>query len=187
VEIGQGLVTQIQQVAAYVLNVPMSLIYVECVSTGVMPNATSTGGSTGTPYNAEVVKQTGQKLAARLSAFAQQMRLEQGDDWCKQQRIDYWNYPETGWQTKVPSAGAGSSEVLIWQKLVSLAYSKRVELTCAFTAKIQGGTVPVPCMTYKPRDAQPTLPGIKPGPEAPISGPVDSFVGFTYSAACSVV
>lgn len=187
VEIGQGLVTQVQQVAAYVLNVPMSLIYVESVSTGIMPNATSTGGSTGTPYNAEVVKQTCEKLAARLAEFARQMRLEQGDDWCKQQLIDYWNYPDTGWQTKVPSNGPGSSEVLIWQKLVSLAYSKRVELNCAFTAKIQGGTVPVPCMTYKPRDAQPTLPGIKPGPLAPISGAVDSFVGFTYSAACSVV
>jgi xanthine dehydrogenase/oxidase len=187
VEIGQGLTTQVQQVASYVLNVPMGLIYVESVSTGVMPNATSTGGSTGTPYNAEVVKQTCQKLAARLNEFGQQMRLEQGEDWCKQQLIDFWNYPDTGWATKVPSAGPGSKQVLIWQKLVSLAYAKRVELTCSFTAKIEGGSTPVPCMTFKARELQPTLPGVKPGPEVPVTGAVDSFVGFTYSAACSVV
>lgn len=78
VEIGQGLTTQVQQVACYILNVPSSLLRIENVSTAVLPNATSTGGSTGTPYNAEVVKQTCQKLQARLMAFGYQMLKEQG-------------------------------------------------------------------------------------------------------------
>ena len=72
VEIGQGLVTQAQQVAAYVLNVPMEMIYIDNVNTGIMPNPTSTGASTGTPYTAEAVKQTCQELRERLMEFGYQ-------------------------------------------------------------------------------------------------------------------
>jgi xanthine dehydrogenase/oxidase len=161
--------------------VPTSLIRIENVSTSVMPNATSTGGSTGTPYNAEVVKQTSEKLQARLMAFGYQMRKEQGNDWCKQQGIDFWNYPDTGWNTQLPD-----STTLIWQRLVALAYSQRVDLTCSFTAPIRGGETPVPAFTYKDERNQPSLPGIASG-DVKIGGEVDSFVGFTYSAACSVV
>lgn len=187
VEIGQGLVTQVQQVASYVLNVPMELIYVENVSTGVMPNATSTGGSTGTPYNAEVVKQTCQKLHARLAEFAHRLRKENGEEWCRQQQIDYWNHPDTGWATKL-SEGPNGRESLMWQKLVHLAYAQRVELLCSFSAQIQGGSTSVPNVTFKPRDDQRPLPGIELAPgDKPITGEVDSFVGFTYSAACAVV
>jgi xanthine dehydrogenase/oxidase len=181
VEIGQGLTTQMLQVASYILNVPTDLIRIENVSTSVMPNATSTGGSTGTPYNAEVVKQTSQKLQARLMAFGYQMLKDQGNGWCKKAGIDFWNYPDTGWNTQLPG-----STTLIWQKLVALAYANRIDLTCSFTAPIRGGEAPVPAFTYKPEDQQPTLPGIESG-GVTIGGEVDSFVGFTYSAACSVV
>jgi len=169
------------QVACYILNVPSSLVRIENVSTSVMPNATSTGGSTGTPYSAEVVKQTSQKLQARFMAFGYQMLKEQGNEWCKKNGIDFWNHPDTGWNTELPG-----SKVLIWQKLVALAYANRVDLTCSFTAPIRGGETQVPAFTYKDEGAQPSLPGITPGGVAPC-GAVDSFVGFTYSAACSVV
>lgn len=181
VEIGQGLTTQVLQVASYILNVPTSLIRIENVSTSVMPNATSTGGSTGTPYNAEVVKQTSEKLQARLMAFGYRMLKEQGNAWCKKNGIDFWSYPDTGWNTQLPD-----STTLIWQKLVALAYSQRVDLTCSFTAPIRGGETPVPAFTYKDEGSQPSLPGIAPG-GVKVGGEVDSFVGFTYSAACSMV
>ena len=42
-------------------------------------------------------------------------------------------------------------------------------------------------MTFKPQDQQPNIPGITRNPNAPLGGVVDSFVGFTYSAALSVV
>ncbi|MFS8068526.1 MAG: molybdopterin cofactor-binding domain-containing protein, partial [Byssovorax sp.] len=203
VEMGQGLVTQALQVTSYVLNVPMSLIQIENVSTSVMPNATSTGGSTGTPYTAEVIKQTCQKLQARLAAFGYQMLKEQGNDWCKKQNIDFWNYPPTdsapnGWAHKINDPHNAASTTLIWQKLVALAYANRVDLTCSFTAPIRGGEAAVPALTYKTYGNQPTLPGVVPAvpPIDPhtglpnttlvISG-ADSFVGFTYSAACAVV
>ena len=76
---------------------------------------------------------------------------------------------------------------LVWQNVVGLAYSNRVSLVQAFTAKIKGGTVPVPAMTFKPMSDQPTIPGIKVVTTATLGGGVDSFTGFTYSAACSVV
>ena len=69
VEIGQGLATQALQVAAYVLGVPMNLIFIDNVNTGITPNPTSTGGSTGTPYAAEAVKQTCEQLRTRLMEF----------------------------------------------------------------------------------------------------------------------
>ena len=108
VEIGQGLATQARQVAAYVLGVPMSLIYIDNVDTGITPNPTSTGGSTGTPYAAEAVKQTCEQLRARLMEFGYQLLKDNGDDWCKSNGIDFWNYGAgegQGWATQVELAG----------------------------------------------------------------------------------
>ncbi len=192
VEIGQGLATQARQVAAYVLGVPMSLIYIDNVDTGITPNPTSTGGSTGTPYAAEAVKQTCEQLRARLMEFGYQQLKDNGDDWCKSNGIDFWNYgfanggagEGQGWATQVELAGGRKG--LIWQFLVQMAYAQRVNLLTAFTAKIRGGEVPTPAMTFKPWDQQPQIPGIEVNTDTQLGGGVDSFVGFTYSAACAV-
>lgn len=189
VEMGQGLLTQVRQIAAYVLNVPMDIIQVEAPKTLVTPNPSSTGASTGTAYNGEAVKRTCQDLASRLSAFAYEMLKENGNDWCASQGIDFWNYGQAGWNTEVTINGQTK---LIWQFLVGLAYQYRVSLVSTFTAPIPGGETPVPVITYKLPHDQPVLPGYKNAygkseklPAAP--GAFDSFVGFTYSAACSVV
>jgi xanthine dehydrogenase/oxidase len=184
VEMGQGLATQALQVASYVLNVPMSMIFIDNVKTNVTPNPTSTGASTGTPYAAESVKRTCQTLRARLMEFAYEMRTENGDEWCAGQGIDFWNYKEEGWATKVKAQGR---EALIWQFLIGLAFAKRVSLVVASTAPIRGGEVQVPAMTFKPEALQPDLPGVDRLEDAQLGGGVDSFVGFTYSAALSVV
>jgi len=184
VEMGQGLTTQVVQVASYVLNVPMDLIYADNPRTGVTPNPTSTGGSTGTVYNAEAVKQTCQELRARLTEFGYQMLKENGGEWCKARGIDFWNYGEQGWAKKVT---INEKTALIWQNLVGMAYSSRVSLVCSFTAKMEGGTVPVPALAYKPAELQPVIPGVVRNTKIPPGGAVDSFVGFTYSAACSIV
>lgn len=186
VEIGQGLATQAQQVAAYVMGLPMEMFFIDNVNTGVTPNPTSTGGSTGTPYACEAVKQTCQQLRARLLEFGYQMRTEQGDQWCRDNGIDFWNHPKHGWATKVNVFG---KTVMIWQSLVSLAYQKRVNLIASFTAKIRGGEVPVPAMTFKTEADEPNIPGIEriTIKEGALGGGVDSFIGFTYSAACSRV
>jgi xanthine dehydrogenase/oxidase len=193
VEMGQGLVTQALQVSSYVLNVPMSLIHIENVSTSVMPNATSSGGSTGTPYTAEAVKQTALKLQARLMSFGYQMLKEHGQPWCHKQNIDFWTYPDTGWAHTIDDPHNPSTTTIVWQKLVALAYTNRVDLTCSFTAPIRGGEAPAPALTYKTYRNQPALPGVTPAApfngdlDSTVPGGQDSFVGFTYSAALAVV
>lgn len=183
VEMGQGLVTQVEQVASYVLNLPMEMIFVEGPRTAVNPNPTSSGASTGTPYSCEAVRQTCQELRTRMLNFGYQMREEKGDPWCTANGIDFWNYPD-GWAHVHNFRG---QETLIWSTLVALAYSSRVPMIATFTAKIRGGEVQIPAMTFKPQKQQPDIPGIVRDPNAPLGGGVDSFVGFTYSAALSVV
>lgn len=186
VEIGQGLTTQAQQVAAYVLGIPMDMIFIDNVKTSITPKPTSTGGSTGTPYSAEAVKQTCEVMRTRLMEFGYQVLKEKGEEWCVQNGIDFWNYgagQHGGWATKVKTA-AGTS--MIWQNLTNLASNERVDLVASFNAKIKGGEVQIPSMTFKPMDEQPDIPGIKRDKDAQLGGGVDSFVGFTYSAACSV-
>ena len=205
VEIGQGLATQARQVAAYVLGIPMALIFIDNVNTSITPNPTSTGGSTGTPYAAEAVKQTCEQLRARLMEFGYKLLKDNGNEWCKNQGIDFWNhgFPNEGknddrnngcrQQDASQAQGWGAEVVLpdgrtglIWQFLVQLAYARRVNLITSFTAKIRGGEVPAPAMTFKPEQEQPDIPGIERLKNATLGGGVDSFVGFTYSAACSV-
>jgi xanthine dehydrogenase/oxidase len=185
VDMGQGLTTLALQVAAYVLGLPMTMIYIDNAKTNITPNPTSSGASTGTPYACEAVKQTCQQLRARLMEFGYQMLKDQGDQWCKNQGIDFWNYgaEQGGWAATTKANGRSA---MVWQFLIQLAFSKRVSLVAAFTAKIRGGDVQVPAMTFKPEALQPDIPGIDRIKNAKLGGGVDSFVGFTYSAACSV-
>ncbi|TAK27779.1 MAG: xanthine dehydrogenase [Myxococcaceae bacterium] len=182
VEMGQGLHTLVRQVAAYVLNVPLDMIRVEAPNTAVIPNPTGTGASTGTAYNGEAVRRVCQEMRARLTAFADELRLEHGNDWCVKKGVDYWNRGEQGWSAPVAPGGAE----LVWQRLVALAYLHRVGLVCSFTAPVPGGETPAPALTYKPSELQPVIPGYASAPGG-TPAEFDSFVGFTYSAACSVV
>ena len=185
VDMGQGVITQTTQIASYVLNVPMEMIQVEMPKTSVVPNPTSTGGSTGTAYNGEAVRRACEELRQRLMEFGYQMLNENGNAWCKGNGIDFWNYGKEGWSAVTPQADGTAK--LVWQNLVTMAWQNRVPLVSTFTAPIGGGTTPVPAMTFKPKELQPSIPGIAPAPSQVISGIVDSFPGFTYSAACSEV
>lgn len=187
VEIGQGLVTQVQQVAAYVLGIPIEMIFVDNVNTSITPNPTSTGGSTGTPYSCEAVKQTCEEMRARLMEFGYQMLKANGEEWCKNKNIDFWNYgagEDKGW-AKITVNSQGQN-TMIWQSLINLASSQRISLISTYNAKIKGGEVQIPAMTFKTEADQPNIPGIERVKNAQLGGGVDSFVGFTYSAACSV-
>ena len=100
VDMGQGVITQCTQIASYVLNVPMQIIHVELPKTSVIPNPTSTGGSTGTAYNGEAVRRACEDLRGRLMDFGYKMRDEKGDVWCKSKGIDFWNYGREGWSAE---------------------------------------------------------------------------------------
>ena len=183
VDMGQGMMTKVEQVAAYVLGLPMDLIRIEGPNTSVTPNPTSTGGSTGTAYNGEAVKRACEQLRARMMEFGYTLRKDNGDAWCTDNGVDFWNFGDDGWQA-ITSKGTAR---LVWQNLVNQAYQHRVDLVAHFTAPIPGGETPIPTLEFKPADLQPKIPGIDRDRDASSAGPVDSFVGFTYSAACSVV
>lgn len=184
VDMGQGFMTKCEQVASYVLNVPMDMIRIHHAKTAIIPNPTSTGGSTGTAYNGEAIKQACEELRSILMDFAYKMKDEMGPEYCAGQHIDFWNY-EDGWAHEFTDAFG--QKKIIWQNLVQLAYNNRVSLVVSFNAKIPGGTTPVPAMGFKQSCEQPNIPGVPFVDERDVSGIVDSFVGFTFSASCSVV
>ncbi len=183
VEMGQGLLTVVRQVASFILNVPMTLIEVEAPRTTVITNPTSTGASTGTTYSAEAVKRVCEKLRSRLIDFGYDLLKENGNDWCVQQGVDFWNYGVAGWNHAPTSTT--TRHPLIWQNLIGLAYQNRVDLTASLNVPMHGGETPVPNLTFKTADQQPVIPGITSDP-AGMPGEFDSFSGFTYSAACTV-
>ncbi|MDR7132366.1 xanthine dehydrogenase/oxidase [Algoriphagus sp. 4150] len=187
VDMGQGMMTKVEQVAAYVLNIPMDLIQIHSPNTRAIPNPTSTGGSTGTAYNGEAVKQACEKMRSRMTEFGYKLLKDNGDEWCKSQGIDFWNYGKEGWSASVIRPNIDQYPKLIWQNLVALAYQNRIDLIASFTAPIPGGTTPIPAMTFKPVSENKAIPGIDLADVNSTAGGVDSFVGFTFSAACSEV
>lgn len=186
VDMGQGMMTKVEQVAAYVLNIPMDLIQIHSPNTRVIPNPTSTGGSTGTAYNGEAVKQACEKMRSRLTEFGYNLLKDNGEEWCIEQGIDFWNHGKKGWSASVKRS-IDQYPKLIWQNLVALAYQYRIDLIASFTAPIPGGTTPIPAMTFKPTSENKAIPGIDLADVKSTAGAVDSFVGFTFSAACSEV
>jgi xanthine dehydrogenase/oxidase len=183
VEMGQGLLTQARQVASYILNVPMTLIEIESPKTSIMPNPTSTGASTGTSYSAEAIKRVCEQMRSRLTEFGYEMLKTNGNDWCVNQGIDFWNHGLPGWNDKPSVPGR---KPLIWQNLVAMAYQNRVSLIASLAMPITGGETPVPNITFKPIAQQPIIPGYSSDPNGR-PGEFNSFSGFTYSAACTVV
>ena len=69
VEMGQGLHTKMVQLAAKVLGVPMGKIHITETSTETIPNATPTGGSSGTELNGHAVIDACEILADRLASL----------------------------------------------------------------------------------------------------------------------
>ena len=148
---GQGIATQVVQVAAYVLNVPMEMIQVETTRRPASrPTPPAPARRRERAYNGEAVKRTCQEL--RLAADGIRLRDAEGERRRvvrRQQGIDFWNYgSRVGRRGDVIN---GANQKLIWQYLVRLAYQNRVSLIATFTAPIHGGRGPVPAMTFKPR------------------------------------
>ena len=186
VDMGQGSLTQVVQVAAYILNLPMAMIRIELPNTAIIPNPTSTGASTGTAYNAEATKGACRMLRQRLLDFGYQMLQQKGDVWCRDMGIDFWNYGDHGWAQ--PVIVGKNPPKLIWQYLINLAYQQRLNLVAQFLAPMRGGETPSAAIEFKPVAEQPEIPGARIDPAVKaVSAEVDTFSGFTYSAACSEV
>jgi xanthine dehydrogenase/oxidase len=106
VEMGQGLETKLVQIAAEFLGIDMSLIQPVQTATGVVPNAVSTGASTGADLNGGAVKLAAEDLKTRLQ------------QWCAANET---TYPKIkNWQTEWSS---------LWPLIVNYAYQDRQDLS----------------------------------------------------------
>lgn len=157
VEMGQGMMTKMAQVAAYALNVPLALIDMSPMNTNIIPNATGTGATSSSDINGGAILQAGRKLRQRLEAFCQQCQEWLGVQACIEAGINYWDY-DNGWQAEVLVKGR-TKKSMMWLNVLSQAYEYRVDLSAQASYKTPGlGDL---------QDKQ--------------------FYDYTYSAACSEV
>ncbi|BEV46240.1 xanthine dehydrogenase molybdopterin binding subunit [Afipia carboxidovorans] len=69
-EMGQGLYIKVAQVVAQELNIDISQIKATATTTGKVPNASATAGSTGSDLNGMAARDAAIKIRKRLAAFA---------------------------------------------------------------------------------------------------------------------
>ncbi len=165
VEMGQGVNTQVTQLVAQALGIPIALVQIGVTSTAVIPDPISTGASTGTSFNGGAAQRAALRLRRRLEAFCKQVLIERGPEYCAEKNIDYWNH-EDGWRHVSETGG------LVWASIVGMAGSARVNLSTQAQHNEQGGGDLDTGLTISTTD----------NPET-----VQNFVGFTYSAGISEV
>jgi xanthine dehydrogenase/oxidase len=125
VEMGQGIMTKIAQIAAETLNVPLDLIHMTGMDTAVTPNAIGTGATSGTDLNGGAVQAACEGQKQKLMNMCESFKAQNGEKWCKDQGIDYWNYKE-GWRKKVTT---GKVTQPIWNNIISLAFQNAIDLS----------------------------------------------------------
>ncbi len=107
IEMGQGIHTKVAEIAADILGIDVSLINIGISDTSTVPNASSTGASTGTDLNGGAVKLACQEIRNRLVAFCK--------DNADNPKLKNWEDKET-WKN-------------IWPDIVSQAYNERINLS----------------------------------------------------------
>jgi len=172
VEIGQGLMTKVAQIAALALNVPLALIQMAGTDTQVVPNPVSTGASTGTAFNGGAVRKSCRELRARLEQFALGLLDANGPEWCRKNKINFWDYDE-GWRFEYEATpGNPKSMTTIWHNIVKQAGQNRVNLSAQCRYQSEGGTGVDTSLTFHaPENAY----------------VVNQFDDYTFSAACTEV
>jgi xanthine dehydrogenase/oxidase len=170
VEMGQGLNTQVTQIVAEALNVPMGIIQIGTTSTAVIPDPTSTGACTGTSFNGGAARVACRRLRQRLEEFCLAVLREHGPAYCVAQQIDFWNHDD-GWRHLVaePGAPAGAPLQPMWRGIVKLADQQRINLSAQAQHNETGDTALDTGFTFET-------------PEI-----LQHFIGFTFSAAISEV
>jgi xanthine dehydrogenase/oxidase len=136
IEMGQGMMTKMAQVAANALNLPLGLIQMTAMTTSNIPNATGTGATSSSDINGGAIQQAGDELRARLESFCEQSQEWFGVQYCIDNGINYWDYNE-GWQAEVLKKGA-TKRTLMWINVLNLAYNFRVDLSAQALYKTPG-------------------------------------------------
>jgi xanthine dehydrogenase/oxidase len=114
IEMGQGLNTKMAQIAADILGIDLSLVSVGESATNVIPNASSTGASTGADLNGGAVKNACTILRSRLTEF------------CEAYIADPSDFPDLG-SGAIPVDWKENWRTL-WTQIISQAYKARIDL-----------------------------------------------------------
>jgi xanthine dehydrogenase/oxidase len=169
VEMGQGLVTKVAQIAAKELNLPLELIHTTATDTQIIPNPISTGASTGAAFNGGAVMEACRMIRSQLETYCLKLLHEHGPQWCRDNGINFWDYKE-GWQVQ---ATVNGRKKMMWCFIVASAYNACVNLSAQVRFKQQGGEAIDTGLIFKPSAEKGEV--------------VNHFTGFTYSAACTEV
>ncbi|MGH6903393.1 MAG: molybdopterin cofactor-binding domain-containing protein, partial [Geminicoccaceae bacterium] len=108
VEMGQGVNTKLAQLTADVLGVPLEMIEVAPSSTEVIPNASSSGASTGADLHGGALMRACQVLRRRLTCLCRELEREG-------KAPEGWDRPD-GWKAR-------------WPEIVAHAYNRRLNLS----------------------------------------------------------
>jgi xanthine dehydrogenase/oxidase len=167
VEMGQGLMTKVAQIAAKELNVPLEIIRTTACDTQIIPNPIGTGASTGTAFNGGAVMEVCRVMRKRLEAYCLDLLDKNGPQWCKDNGINFWDYKK-GWQETTTAHGQTK---MFWCFIVAKAYNDRINLSGQARFEQRGGEEVDTGLIFKPGASE----------------TVNHFTGFTYSAACTEV
>lgn len=126
VEMGQGVMTKLAQIAAESLNIPLSMIQMTGMHTNVVPNATGSGATSSTDLNGGAVKKACEIQRKKLEDACLQLLNKNGSEWCRENGINYWDHPKEGWKAVVTTKGGTG---MIWNNVISHAYQNVVDLS----------------------------------------------------------
>lgn len=142
IEMGQGLNTKMAQIASEILGIDFDLISIGNSATNVIPNASSTGASTGADLNGGAVKNACLELRARLEKFCEEFIAKPS------------KFPDlrpgavpADWKEKWSEQ---------WPKIISSAYTARIDLAqSAFFGSPKLGTLDDNKQVSKDKDGNP--------------------------------
>jgi xanthine dehydrogenase large subunit len=124
-EMGQGLHTKVQQVAAATLGVPLDLVRIAPTRTDKVPNTSATAASSGSDLNGAATRHACRQVLDRLAPVAaQQLGCPAGDVVVRD-----------GWAS---AGGEPGSARMSWAELVDAAYLARVQLWAAGFHRTEG-------------------------------------------------
>ncbi|BDA51182.1 Xanthine dehydrogenase [Coccomyxa sp. Obi] len=126
IEMGQGLDTKIQQIAAYTLNIKSAYVKVSPNSTSAVPNAPGTGASTGSDLNGGAVRNACLALKADLETMLDAYVESQSDPAAWRELMGHWQHSRQWYSPALKDEDDGYD---FWPLIISKAFTMQIPLS----------------------------------------------------------